>query len=146
VGYRINSWAWENKYPIMSHSFNKIWIHAIWSTKYRTSFIHYHVENKIYQFISDQLREQGCYIKIINGMPDHIHCLFLLNPKKSITEVIKQIKGSSSRYINQNNLINDNFAWQVGYAAYSVSESFVDKVFQYIQNQKHHHAKKTFQE
>ena len=79
-------------------------------------------------------------------MPDHIHCLFMLNPKKSITEVIKQIKGSSSRYINQNNLINDNFAWQVGYAAYSVSESVVDKVFQYIQNQKQHHAKKTFQE
>lgn len=62
-------------------------------------------------------------------MPDHIHCLFLLNPQKSISEVIKQIKGSSSHYINQNNLIADKFAWQTGYAAYSISESVVDKVF-----------------
>ena len=78
----------------MSHSFNKIWIHAIWSTKYRTPFIHYHVENKIYQFISDQLREQGCYIKIINGMPDHIHCLFLLNPKKFGKSLLYNHKGN----------------------------------------------------
>ena len=79
-------------------------------------------------------------------MPDHRHCLFLLSPQKSIAEVIKQIKGSSSHYFNQNNLISENFAWQTGYAAYSVSESGVEKVFEYIKNQKTHHQKKTFQE
>lgn len=130
----------------MPHSFNKIWIHAIWSTKERLSLIHPTVETKIHQFIAQQLREQGCPVRIINGMPDHIHCLFLLSPQKSIAEVIKQIKGSSSHFVNQNNLIAEKFAWQTGYAAYSVSESIVDKVFQYIQNQKQHHAKKTFQQ
>ena len=79
-------------------------------------------------------------------MPDHIHCLFLLNPQKSIAEVIKQIKGNSSHYINQNNLIADKFAWQTGYAAFSVSESVVEKVFKYIKNQKSHHQKKTSQQ
>ncbi|MBL7831945.1 MAG: transposase [Saprospiraceae bacterium] len=79
-------------------------------------------------------------------MPDHIHCFFLLNPQKSIADVIKQIKGSSSHYINQNNLIADKFAWQTGYAAYSVSESGVEKVFEYIKNQKQHHTMKTFQQ
>jgi len=69
-------------------------------------------------------------------MPDHIHCLFLLNPQKSISEVIKQIKGSSSHYVNQTNLISQKFAWQTGYAAYSVSESVLEKTFSYIQNQK----------
>ena len=130
----------------MPHSFNKIWIHAIWSTKDRHPFIHSNVEHKIYHFISEQFREQGCPVSIINGMPDHLHCLFLLNPQKSIAEVIKQIKGSSSHYINQNNLIVDKFSWQTGYAAYSVSESVVDKVHNYIHNQKQHHAKKTFQQ
>lgn len=130
----------------MPHSFNKIWIHAIWSTKERLPLIQLTVERKIHQFINEQLREQGCPVRIINGMPDHIHCLFLLNPQKSIAEVVKQIKGSSSHYINQNNLIADKFAWQTGYAAYSVSESVVDKVFQYIKNQKQHHTKKTFQQ
>jgi putative transposase len=129
----------------MSHSFNKIWIHAIWATKKRAPIIHSKVEHKIYSFISDQLRDQGCPVRIINGMPDHIHCLFLLSPQKSIADVIKQIKGSSSHFINQNNLIADKFSWQTGYAAYSVSESVVDKVFKYIQNQKQHHTKTSFQ-
>ena len=130
----------------MSHSFNKIWIHAIWATKERTPIIHSNVEQKIHSFITDQLKEQGCPIRIINGMPDHIHCLFLLNPQKSIVEVIKQIKGSSSHYINQNDLTTEKFAWQTGYAAYSVSESVVEKVYQYIKNQKAHHQKKAFQQ
>jgi putative transposase len=130
----------------MPHSFNKIWIHAIWSTKERLPLIHPTIEKKIHQFMAEQLREQGCPVRIFNGMPDHIHCLFLLSPQKSIAEVIKQIKGSSSHYINQNNLIAEKFAWQTGYAAYSVSESVVDKVFQYIKNQKQHHEKKTFQQ
>jgi REP element-mobilizing transposase RayT len=128
----------------MPHSLNKIWIHAIWSTKERTPVIASAIEKKVHKFISDQLREQGCPVRIINGMPDHIHCLFLLNPQKSIADVVKQIKGSSSHYINQNHLTLEKFAWQTGYAAYSVSESVVKKVFDYINNQKHHHKKKSF--
>ncbi len=130
----------------MPHSFNKIWIHAIWATKDRIPLIHSSVENRIHRFISEQLQEHGCPVRIINGMPEHIHCLFLLNPQKSIAEIIKQIKGSSSHFINQNNLIKDKFAWQTGYAAYSVSESVVDKVFEYIKDQKQHHLKKSSQQ
>ncbi len=106
--------------------------------------IHQNIEHGVYQFIRDQLQELGCSVSIINGMPDHIHCLFLLNPQKSIAEVIKQIKGSSSHFINQNNLVSEKFSWQTGYAGYSVSESVVERVNQYIKNQKEHHQKKTF--
>lgn len=128
----------------MPHSFNKIWIHAIWVTKMRLPLITSSIEKQVHQFISNQLRE-NCYpVRIINGMPDHIHALFLLNSQKSISEVIKQIKGSTSHWINQNNLTPEKFAWQTGYAAYSVSESVVDKVYNYIKNQKKHHQKKTF--
>jgi putative transposase len=128
----------------MPHSYNKIWIHAIWATKERAPFIHASIEKQVYQYLSEQLREIGCPVRIINGMPDHVHCLFLLNPKKSIADVIKQVKGSSSHFINQSDLIAHKFAWQTGYAAFSVSESSLDKVFSYIKNQKSHHAKKTF--
>lgn len=130
----------------MSHSFNKVWIHAIWTTKERAPLIHPGIEQVVHQFVSKEFRDLGCTVKIVNGMPDHIHCLFLLNPQKSIAEVIKQIKGSSSHCLNQNNIIVEKFAWQTGYAAYSVSESVVDKVFRYIQNQKQHHAAKTLQQ
>ena len=99
----------------MSHSFNKIWIHAIWTTKGRISFIQNSIEPRLHQFIKEQLREQGCIVRIVNGMPDHIHVLFLLNPRLSISELIKQIKGSSSHFINQNNFISEKFTWQTGY-------------------------------
>ncbi len=129
----------------MSHSYNKIWIHAVWSTKNRQPLIKEAVENRIFSLVTNQLKELGCPVRIINGMPDHIHTLFLLNPQKSIAEIIKQIKGSSSHFINQENIIAEKFAWQTGYAAFSVSESAVEKVFEYIKNQKQQHQKRTFQ-
>lgn len=134
----------KHAFETMSHSYNKIWIHAIWATKERMPLIHANVENQIHQFINEQLAELGCPAKIINGMPDHIHCLFLLSPQKSLAAVIKQIKGSSSHFINHQNLVAEKFAWQTGYAAYSVSASVVGKVVEYIRNQKGHHQKKTF--
>jgi putative transposase len=130
----------------MPHSFNKIWLHAIWATKDRIQLIHQRIEQTVYQYISEQFRELGCPVNVINGMPDHIHCLFLLNPQKTVAEVIKQIKGSSSHFINHDNLISGKFSWQTGYSAYSISESNVEKVIHYIQNQKQHHKKKSFQE
>ncbi len=130
----------------MSHSYYKIWIHAIWATKERAPLINSRVENTIYKYISDEFRELGCPVRIVNGMPDHIHCLFLLNPKKSVADVIKQIKGGSSHYINQNDIITEKFAWQTGYAAYSVSESVVEKVFVYIKNQKQHHKNQSYEQ
>jgi putative transposase len=128
----------------MPHSFNKLWIHAIWSTKDRLPFIEPSIEKTVYEFMSSQFTESGCPVRIISGMPDHVHCLFLLNPQKAITEIIKQVKGSSSHFINGELLIRDKFAWQTGYAAYSVSESVLDKVYQYIIHQKQHHQKTTF--
>ncbi len=130
----------------MSHSYSKIWIHAIWATKDRKALISPSIEEKLHQFMVRELEEMGCQVEIINGMPDHVHCLFRLNVQRSISEVIKQVKGSSSHYINQSDLTPQKFAWQTGYAAFSVSESGVEKVIQYIQNQKTHHRKKSFQE
>ncbi len=130
----------------MSHSFNKIWIHAIWATKERSPMITTSIESKLYSFIHQQFNELRCPVRIINGMPDHIHCLFLLNPQKSISDVIKQIKGSSSHFINESNFIKEKFTWQTGFAAYSVSESVVEKVFNYIKNQKIHHETRSFEQ
>lgn len=130
----------------MSHSFNKIWIHAIWATKERMPLIDSKSEIKIHDYMRKQFVEIDCPVRIINGMPDHIHCLFLLSSQKSIAEIIKQIKGSTSHFVNEKNLISEKFVWQTGYAAYSVSESQLEKVFQYVKNQKQHHLKQTFQQ
>jgi putative transposase len=130
----------------MSHSFNNIWIHAIWSTKHWHPYITQDLENKLYPFIQEQFENMGCRVSIINGTPDHLHCLFWLPPEKSIAEVMKQVKGSSSFYVNQNKLTTQKFGWQTGYGTFSVSKSMMKKVFYYIKNQKRHHANKTSQE
>ena len=128
----------------MPHSYNKIWIHAIWATKERQPFITINIEKQIHDLLRKELIEMGCPVRIVNGMLDHVHLLFLLSPQKSISEVIKQVKGGSSHLINEQDLIPEKFSWQTGYAAYSVSESQLEKVFQYIRNQKQHHKKQTF--
>jgi REP element-mobilizing transposase RayT len=120
----------------MPNSYNKIWIHAIWATKFRNELIDFSIEKQVYNYIREELIELGCPVRIINGMPDHVHALFLLNPQKAITDVIKQVKGSSSHSINGENLILEKFAWQTGFAAFSVSESQLETVYNYIKKPK----------
>lgn len=128
----------------MPHSYNRIWLHVIFSTKERLPLIKFNVEKQIHEHMREQLIENGCPVGIINGMPDHVHLLFLQNHKMSVAEIIKQVKGNTSYWINEQNLIIEKFAWQTGYASYSVSESQMERVFRYIKNQKEHHQKKTF--
>jgi len=127
----------------MSQSYNQIWIHAIWTTKEREPLIETGIEFQIYEYMQQQYTDFGCPVRIINGIPDHVHSLFLLNPKKPVMDVFKQVKGATSHWVNENKLIAEKFYWQSGYAAYSISESHVEKVFQYIKNQKIHHQYQT---
>lgn len=128
----------------MSHSYNRIWLHVVFSTKERQALLSAAIEEQVHHYMRSQLIELGCPVRIINGMPDHIHLLFLQNPKLSVSDIVKQVKGSSSHWINSQDLIPEKFAWQTGYAAYSVSDSLLDRVFQYIRGQKEHHSKRTF--
>ncbi|MHC0444514.1 IS200/IS605 family transposase [Flavobacterium sp. 3-218] len=123
------------------HSFTKLWVHAIWAAKHRQELIDFSIEKRVHDYIRDELIDLGCPVRIINGMPDHVHVLFLLNPKKTIADVIGRVKGGSSHSINGENLILEKFAWQTGYAAFAVSESQLDVVYNYIKNQKKHHLK-----
>jgi len=130
----------------MSHSKVKIWIHGILGVKNRENLIIPEVEKQVYEFIKKQFIDVNCYVKEINGTANHVHILFLLNPQKTISEIFKQIKGAVSYEINSKNLIKDKFSWQVGYGAFSVSESKVDEIKNYIKKQKQHHKKMTFKD
>ena len=130
----------------MSHSIHKLLVHAVWSTKDWAQLINPPVEKEIYDFLKNQLEKLDCSVRIINGMPDHIHCLFYLDSRRSISEVMKQIKGSSTHFVNKNKLTDRKFAWQTGYGVFAVSHSFSDRVYYYIKNQKKHHQKKSFKQ
>jgi putative transposase len=126
----------------MSHSFNNIWVHVVFTTKNREPFIKQDFEERLFRFMTKQLVDMGCFVEEINGVQDHVHVLFKLSPTKSISEVTKQLKGSSSFWINEQKLTNLKFGWQTGYGSFSVSEFYVEKIKNYIRNQKEHHGTK----
>jgi len=131
----------------MSHSMTKIWIHLIFGTKDRFPIIDPLLAPKLYEHIVKMLETDfECKVKIINGTPDHVHILFLQSHNYSIAEIVKNIKGNSSHWVNQNELIKETFSWQTGYGAFSVSESMILDVMKYIENQKEHHSKISFAE
>lgn len=131
----------------MSHSFAKIWIHAIFGTKNFEPMIHNRFEDKLHKHIKEHLENDfDCPVRIINGVENHVHILFLLSPNYSVKDILKNVKGESSHWVNQQDFTKLKFAWQTGYGAFSVSESIVDNVEEYIRNQKEHHRKKSFQE
>lgn len=128
----------------MPNSYNKIWLHVVFSTKYRANLINLKIEKQIHIHMREQLIAHGCPVAMINGMPDHVHLLFLQNPKIAVADIIKQVKGNTSFWINEQKLIGEKFGWQNGYGAFSVSESQLPNVVNYIRNQKMHHSKITF--
>jgi len=125
----------------MSHSLNIIWVHVAIRTKDHGKIIT-ELEENLYKFLNRQLIGLDCFVKAINGVADHVHLLFLLNPKRSISEVMKHVKGSSSLWINSEKLTKEKFQWQTGYTSFSVSEHHMDKVAKYIARQKEHHSVK----
>lgn len=82
---------------------------------------------------------------IVNGMPDHMHIVIGMRPTQSISDLLQDIKGSSSKWINDNKLVKGKFQWQEGYAAFSYSKSALPKLIEYVKNQEEHHRRKNFQ-
>ena len=129
----------------MPHSLTCIWIHTIFGTKFRDSLILPEFEPKLHAHIKMQLEEDlGCRVSAIDGTRDHVHILFLLNPNFAVKDILKNVKGESSHWVNQQNIAARKFAWQTGYAAYSVREPDLHVVEEYILNQKEHHRKKSY--
>lgn len=99
---------------------------------------------KASRFLTDYSLKNGIYMKINYFNAEHVHALIDLPTSKSIEEVLKLLKGSSSHWINENRLLRGKFFWGRGYGAFSVSHSHVERVAAYIAGQEDHHHKKTF--
>ncbi|MCX6165357.1 MAG: IS200/IS605 family transposase [Ignavibacteriae bacterium] len=129
----------------MPHSFTNIWIHLIFSTKDRQLLISESFESKLHNHIKAKLiNEYESYVEAINGTSDHMHILYKQSPNFSLKDIVKNIKGESSHWINENNFTKEKFVWQSGYSAFSISIDKVKIVKKYIDNQKKHHKKIIF--
>lgn len=130
----------------MANTYKQIHIQAVFAVKNRQSLISGEWKDQLYRYITGIIQQNGHKLLQINGMPDHIHLLFGLRPIQSLSDLMKQVKQDSSKWINLNKLVIGKFSWQEGYRAFSYSKSQVPRIIHYIQDQQEHHKKQSFSE
>jgi putative transposase len=130
----------------MANTFSQIFIHVVFTVKGRDYIIAESWKDELYKFITGIIKKNNQKLMIINGVPDHIHILLGISPEIKISDLIRDIKSNSSRFINEKEYVNGKFQWQEGYGVFSCSYSQINKIIQYIKNQENHHKKSTFKE
>ena len=127
-------------------TYTQIYIQLVFAPKFREALLQQNIRDRLNPFIGTVLKNKGHKPLIINGMPDHIHILFGLNPKQSISDLVADIKRSSSLFVNEQKFLPGKFLWQDGYGAFTVSQSALKDTIHYIQNQREHHQRKSFKD
>ncbi len=130
----------------MPHSFSKIVVHYIFSTKNREKWISQEIQERLWKYMGGIARKLDIVPYSIGGVEDHVHMLVLLPRTITISEAIQKIKGNASRWLHENYPDLRKFSWQNGYGAFSVSYSRIEDVRRYIENQHEHHRRKSFKE
>ncbi len=130
----------------MPQSLASILVHLIYSTKNREPFITPEIESELHPYLASVFRAMECPSIIINGTADHVHSLFRLARTVALCDVVEEVKKRSSKWIKTKGPEFAAFQWQAGYGAFSIGESGVPAVKQYIAGQKEHHKTKTFQD
>jgi putative transposase len=132
--------------PLMANTYTQIHVQAVFVVKWRLGLIQKEWKNELYKYITGIVQANNHKLLAINGMPDHLHVFFGMRPVQSLSDLLQDIKGGSSKWINDRKFIKGRFEWQEGYGAFSYSKSQASTVITYIQNQEMHHQQKTFTE
>ena len=127
-------------------SFTQLTYHVVFGTKYRRSSIVDEMQERLYEYIGGIIRSKNGQTIEIGGMPDHIHILARLSPTIAVSDVVRDIKANSSKWMNELIETTQAFEWQKGYGAFTVSYSQIPAVRRYLQNQREHHSKRSFQD
>jgi len=127
-------------------SYVKIWLHCVWSTKNRDNIITNSFRPVLLSHIREQAKTKGISLDYINAHKDHVHALINLAQRQNIADVMQQIKGESSHWINSIKMMPVKFYWQDDYFAVSVGHSQVERVREYIKNQDAHHKTMSWDE
>jgi putative transposase len=130
----------------MANSYTQIHIQAVFVVSNRQSLILPSWEDELYKYITSIIQKYDHKMLAINGVADHTHLFFGMRPTQSISDLMKEVKESTSKWINERGLAEGKFSWQSGYGAFSYSKSHVERVIKYVLKQKEHHKKWTFLE
>lgn len=128
----------------MANTYTQIYIQIVFAVKGRQNLISKENREELHKFITGIITNRGQKLFAVFAMPDHVHLLVSMSPTVSISDLVRDIKAGSSKFINDKKWMTEKFNWQEGYGAFSYSKSNVDLVIKYILNQEEHHKNKSF--
>ena len=130
----------------MADTYTKIYIHVIFTVQGRQNLMDRQHKDELYKYITGIIQNKKQKVISINGMSDHIHILIGIKPDTALSDLIRDVKANSSKFINERRWVAGRFHWQEGFGAFSYSHSQLGSVANYIKNQEEHHSKKTFKD
>lgn len=130
----------------MVNTYTQIYIQYVFAVQNRISLIKNEWKDELYKYMTGIINQHEHKLLSIGGMTDHIHALVSMHPKQAPSDLMYELKRSSSLWINENKFVVGKFSWQEGFGAFSYSQSQISRVSKYIENQETHHKKKTFRE
>lgn len=130
----------------MANTYTQIYIQYVFAVQNRISLIKNEWKDELYKYMTVIINQHEHKLLSIGGMTDHIHALVSMHPKQAPSDLMYELKRSSSLWINENKFVVGKFSWQEGFGAFSYSQSQISRVSKYIENQETHHKKKTFRE
>ncbi|GAA4448122.1 IS200/IS605 family transposase [Novipirellula rosea] len=127
-------------------SHHGILVHVVFSTKYRKPLLHSDWLDDLFAYIGGTIKDHKAVLLKSGGIEDHVHLLLKIHPTFAIAATIQLLKANSSKWINEQKWLENKFQWQLGYGAFSVSQSMANEVKAYIAGQREHHRKRTFRD
>lgn len=130
----------------MANTYSQLYLHLVFAVHGRESLIPRPYNDELQKYITGTLQQKGETLIAINNEPDHMHVLCGHKPARSVADIVRDVKSNSSRFIKEAGMVRGQFAWQEGYAAFSLSRSAIEPTALYIANQYEHHRRRTFRE
>lgn len=130
----------------MANSYSRLYIHVVFSVKYRLGLLNKTWRASLFSYIAAIIENKGCKAIIVNGVEDHVHLLIGLKPTTNLADLVRDVKCNSAKYINDRHLVMGRFSWAEGYGAFSYAHSELGSVYNYILDQEQHHQKLSFRD
>ena len=130
----------------MANTYTSLYYHVVFSTRHRVRCLDREIEARVWAYIGGVARKHRMTALRVGGYEDPIHSLITAPPSLALSQAVQFLKGETSRWMHEEFPELSGFAWQDGYGAFSVGKSNLPEVVRYIQNQREHHRKRTFQE
>lgn len=130
----------------MAGTYSQIYIQVVFAVKGRDAFLQKPWRDEVFKYMAGIIKSKNQKPIIVNGVSNHVHLFIGMKPALALSDLVRDIKNNTCKFINDQKFTRGKFAWQEGFGAFSYSHSHIDQVYHYILNQEEHHREKTFKE